>query len=445
MKDIIFITLFFCYSLFAQQTLSEKINAYALSYLNTGDFSGCIVVSKMDSIIYQNCFGKANYSFNIDNTIATKFKIGSISKQFTAAAILLLEEKGLLNTNDRLSEYFPENLNAQKITIHQLLTHTSGIPDIFSLPNFACLSAQKTPLSKFVNLILQEGLLFNPGDQYQYSNGGYAILAQIIEQVSQKSYADFIREFIMEPLKMNNSGHCSSYDIINKLAVGYDPLGYEDFIVTDFLDNNLLQGSGSLYSNTDDLIKWINTIKNRQLLSEQSYEKFLKNYGNNYGYGISVYNSFDKNVFGHDGRINGYIADYLHYIEDNISVIILGNIQTGVADFFRRDIAAIIFNKEHKSRAKTDMSAKKYPDDIAKALGTYSFGPSIKVYIEKIDGIVKAKANEGGYSELVALNDGKFFSRTLYSFIEFKKDKNDKIIKMIWTNNEGNSFDGIKD
>lgn len=426
------------------QSISEKIDTYVSSYVQTRDFSGCVTVSKEGSVIYENCFGQANYAFNIDNVPQTKFKIGSIAKQFTAAGILKLEEQGLLRTTDRIDRYFPDHPNAQNISIEQLLNHTSGVVDIFNLPEFSSLSCKKVGLADLTQMILNEELLFAPGEQYQYSNGGYAILAQIIEQVGQKPYGDFMNQTIFEPLEMNSTGHHKNNDIIKNLAVGYDPLGFRDLILTDYIENDLLKGSGSLYSTASDLLKWIDILKNQTFLSEASFRKLFKNYENNYGYGISVYNSFGQEVFGHDGRINGYIADYLHYKEEDVSIIILGNVQTGVADFFRRDIGAIIFNEYYQSRAKTMIHLKAYPPNEDEILGSYSFGPNFTVYIEKIDGLVKARANEGGYSELVPLKNGKYFSRMLYSFIEFKTDGKGRSEKMIWINNDGNQFEGVK-
>ncbi|NET31924.1 MAG: beta-lactamase family protein [Cyanothece sp. SIO1E1] len=426
------------------QTLSDTIDDYITPYVITGDFSGCVTISKENTIIYNQCFGKANHAFNIDNTLRTKFKIGSISKQFTATAILLLEEKGLLKTEDKLSKYFPSFRNVQDISIQQLLNHTSGIIDIFNLPAFSALSCQKTSLGELSEIILSTEVLFAPGERYQYSNGGYAILAQIIEHLTQKSYGDFLRQNIFEPLGMASTGHNNDHEIIEQLAIGYDPSGYRDLVSTNFISNELLKGSGSLYSNTDDMLKWIRALKNRSLLTKESSEKFFTNYGNNYGYGISIYSPFGKEAFGHDGRINGYIADYLHYKEDDLSVVVLGNVQSGVADFFRRDIAAIIFDKPVQTKAKKVLPAGNYPADVERILGSYAFGPNFLVHIEKIDGLIKARANEGSYSELIPMVDGKFFSRMLYSVVEFKSDKDNQIVKMIWIDNDGNTFEGNK-
>ncbi|NNL22289.1 MAG: beta-lactamase family protein [Ignavibacteriaceae bacterium] len=425
------------------QTISEKIDAYVLSYVNTNDFSGCVLATRNDSILFSECYGKANFSFNITNTLETKFKIGSISKQFTAAAILLLEERGLLNTSDPITKYFPEKSISNNLTIHHLLTHTSGIIDIYDLPDFYAFPCDGVGFTEIVDMVLEEGPYFEPGQQYLYSNGGYVILAKIIEDVSGETYEEYISHSIFSELGMNSSGSSSKNKVVKNLSVGYDPLGYNNLVQTNDIDY-LTKGAGSLYSSPKDLLIWINSLKERSLLSETSYQKFFKNYGNAYGYGISVYKSFGKEVFGHDGRIAGYIADYLHYKEDNVNIIITGNIQTGVADFLRRDIAAIVFNQEYQTSAKNVPPATDYPPNVKNIPGAYSFGPSFTVYVEFVDGRLQARANQGAYSELVPLQDGRFFNRTLYAYIKFEEDKNNTITKMIWENNDGNSFDGIK-
>ncbi|MBT8266648.1 MAG: beta-lactamase family protein [Bacteroidia bacterium] len=426
------------------QDISNQIDDYAKSYNRTGDFSGCIQISKKGLTIYENCFGNANYSFNIPNQPETKFKIGSISKQLTAAAILILEQDGKINTTDTLSKFYPWSKKTKNITIEHLLTHTSGVTDIFNIPNFFTLSSQKKSISDLSKMILDIDLEFEPGTQYQYSNGGYALLAQLIEKLSGVSYQEFLNTHIFKPLNMTATGHGKGNEVIFNLAIGYDPSGYKGLKITDYVDPELLKGSGSIFSTVGDMQIWINSLKNKTLLNIESYEKLLNNYGHNYGYGISLYKSFDQSVFGHDGRINGFIADYLHYKETDLSIIILGNIQTGVSDFFRRDIAAITLNKDYKSRAKSILPANQNTIEKEKIIGTYSFGPNFNVYIENIEGKIQARANEGGYSELVLLKDGRFFSRTLYSYIEFKTDDKGAISKMVWTNNDGNSFDGLK-
>jgi CubicO group peptidase (beta-lactamase class C family) len=426
------------------QMRTEQIDKYVETYVETGDFSGCILITQKDSTIYEACYGYANQAFQVPNTNRTKFKIGSVSKQFTAAAILILEAKGLLQTSDTLSNFFPNNSNAASITLDQLLKHTSGIIDIYDIPDFHLFSCKRLSLRALSEILLESGLTSDPGVQYLYSNGGYTLLARVIEIVSGQSYGDFLAEELFAPLQMNASGHQNAAEDIPYLALGYDPLGYASHKATNFQDPELLQGSGSLYSTLGDLELWIRSVKNQSLLSADSYEKFLMNYGNNYGYGISVYQSFDQDVFGHDGRINGYIADYLYYRESDISIIVLGNIQTGVTDFFRNDIAAILFGKAYKSSAKTIPPGKDIAMELNSIPGTYEFAPAFHVYVEILGGRLQARANQGSYSELVLLEDGRFFSRTLYSYIEFVMDQEGHPIQMVWTNNDGTSFVGVR-
>ena len=423
------------------QDLTDQIDDYIQSYVQTNDFSGCIRIIQQDSRIYDTCVGYANRSSELENSRKTKFKIGSISKQFTAAAILRLEEMGKLSTSDTLSKYFPDYEITHNITLQQLLTHTSGLQDIYSVPGFNTLSNSGLQVSDLAKKVLELPLNFDPGSQYQYSNGGFALLACVIETVSEMDYGAFLKQELFDTLDMQHTSHGEVAD----LATGYEPLGYEDLKVTEYLDPELLKGSGSLYSTPGDLQKWIESIKTRSLLSKYSYAKLMKDYGNGYGLGISVYRSFDNSVFGHDGRINGYIADYLHYQEADVSIIVTGNIQTGVADFLRRDLAAIIFGKTYESRAKSGIPESDPIRKAADVSGTYAFGPNFKVYVTRVDDRYMARANEGGSSELVLLQDGNYFNRTLYAIIRFIKNENDQITKMLWINNDGNQFEGTRE
>lgn len=427
------------------QDLAEKIDSYLNTYANTGDFSGCVRIVEGEKVLYEKCVGNSDDEHNGKNSPRTAFRIGSISKQFTATAILLLEEEGLLSTNDRLARFFPAYPKVADMSIEQLLTHKSGIPDIFALDNFQELVDRDSKLEALSNSLLEAGPEFEAGSRYQYSNGAYALLAQIIENLSGMSYQDFIQQGIFAPLGMKHSGQDLDSNQGVGLAKGYEPKGYQQRVESVELPMELLKGSGSLYSDVHDLTIWINSLKEKSLLSETSYQKFFKNYGNNYGLGISLYKVFDRKVFGHDGRINGFIADYLHYEEEDISIIILGNIQTGVADFIRRDLAAIVFDQPYESRAKTVSASSAQHLTFEDAVGVYAFGPNFRVYVDEIDGQLHARANEGAYTELVPVEGGKYFSRTLYAFIKFEEGEQETIDKILWINNDGRSFEGKRE
>jgi CubicO group peptidase (beta-lactamase class C family) len=432
--------IFICVIPSQAQSLVNTIDEYISTYSSTGDFSGTVLIIKNDTTLFNKSYGYADYENKIPNTPDTRYMIGSISKQFTAAAILLLEEDGKLNLTDSLGLFFPDKQHVRRIKIIELLTHQSGVRDIYDLPGL--MDNQEIKIDGIADMLLDMPLYFDPGTRYQYSNGGYALLAYLIEEISGESYEAFLDKRIFTPLNMNNSGHGSIPK--ESAALGYDPKGYNEVELAQISNLELFKGSGSLSSSTSDIQKWITSLNNKNLLSSESTEKFFNNYGNNYGLGISVYRMFEKEVYGHDGRVTGFIGDYLYYIEDDLSIIILGNIQTGIVDFLRRDLAAIIFNKEYKSKAKSGNPIQLNVKQINKLAGTYEFGPNFNVYLKIINGIPMVKANEGSYSELIPLEGGKYFNRTLYAYIRFNIDVSGKVSEMLWINNDGNSFPGKK-
>ncbi len=423
--------------------LQTKIADYVSTYTRTNDFSGCVLVRKNQTALFSDCYGMASFEFKVPNSTSTKFKIGSVSKQFTAAGILILEEQGKLKTSDPVTKHLPEYAE-DKITIHHLLTHTSGVPDIYTLPNFRKISTRRLLLKEVTDEIFKTDLVAKPGANYAYSNSGYTILARVIEEVSGLPYGEFLNRHLFKPLRMNSTGDYFDQDVVNNLAAGYDPSGYDGVKRPDFTSDVFVRGSGSLYSTTGDIALWIDALDKGGILKEESRRKLFTNHRNNYGYGVSVYKSLDRNVFGHDGRISGYIADYLHYREDGISVIILGNIQTGVSDFFRSDIASIIFGKTYRSRAKSVAPKGSYPANVKSLAGQYRFSPGLTVYLDVFDGKLNARANEGSYSELVPLVDGRYFSRVLYSHIDFEYDEKNSPTKLIWINNDERRFEGVR-
>ncbi len=428
------------------ENLESKIDSYLQPYVETGDFSGSILISKSDDILFSKGYGFADISHNIANTPQTKFKLASVSKQFTAAAILILEQDELLKVDNTIDKFISDYPQGEKITLHHLLTHTSGIPDIFSLPNYYKKKNLSVTLEDVVNWIKEQPLEFQPGERYSYSNSGYNLLAYLIEKVSGLSYVEFLSKHIFALLEMKNSGEYQYKKIIRNLATGYDPSGFTGLVHAPHSSDVIHRGSGSLYSTVEDLHKWLKVgLQTNKVLNASSRKKMLANQRNAYGYGISVYKVFGMRVYGHDGRMPGYIADVMHYIENDISIIFLGNIQTGVGDFLRRDLAAIVFDKDYEVRAKTGLAVADFKlEDVKDLLGVYQFAPTFKVSVRLNHGKILARANQGESAEMILLSDGSYMCRVLYAYISFEKNEHGKINKITWVNNDGNSFTGSK-
>ena len=210
----------------------------------------------MDKCYLIRSYGDANLEWKIPNSPTTKFRIGSVTKQFTAASILLLEERGKLKINDSIKKYIP-NIPAawDKITVFNLLTHTSGIPDYAGFPNYDSDKVMPRTSEQLVAYFREKPLDFQPGEKYQYSNSGYVLLGYLIEIISGQSYKDFIEENIFKPLNMQNSGCDSNSAIILYRASGYST-GPNGLLNAPYIDMSNVFAVGNLYSTTLDLLRW---------------------------------------------------------------------------------------------------------------------------------------------------------------------------------------------
>ncbi|MDW3194700.1 MAG: serine hydrolase [Cytophagales bacterium] len=318
-----------------QQPVQEYTTPDAIDELmsychETGLFNGTILVAKGEEIIYRNAFGIANYEKNELLTPETAFYLASVSKQFTTTGIMILKERGLLSYDDPLSRFFPDFPDYGKaVTIRQMMNHTSGIPDHYGL------GAYKKDLKNqdvYTLLTQQESLNFPSGDKYSYSNGGYVLLAMIIEQVSGQPLHVFMKENIFDPLEMNNTlVYDESKPEISPRAIGYFPSG-------DLNDYEILTtGAGGMYSNVDDLHQWHLGLFTEKIVSQSAlmdaYAPTALNDGeiSNYGLGWGV--DVEENSVQHSGGLNGFRTFIKRFLDTQEVYIML----TNHGDAFRLD------------------------------------------------------------------------------------------------------------
>ncbi len=231
------------------------------SYVADHKFMGTALVARGDQVLFDKAYGSANLEWNVPNTPASKFRLGSITKQFTAASILLLEDRGKLSVNDPLKKYIPDAPAAwDKVTIFHLLTHTSGIPSFTGFPDYPKIEPFATTPAKLIALFRDKPMDFEPGEKWLYDNSGYVLLTYVIEKVSGDSYEKFVRENIFAPLGMSDSGYDSNTAIIPRRASGYSP-GRGGFENAGFIHMTVPQGAGALYSTTRDLLKWEQAVR----------------------------------------------------------------------------------------------------------------------------------------------------------------------------------------
>lgn len=356
-KPIALYAILFLFTLttFAQNK-SKEIEQLLSKYNEYGQFNGSALVAENGKVIFKKGFGSANFEWNIPNQPDTKFRLGSISKQFTALLIVKLAEEGKLKLDAPITTYLPDypKENGDKITTHHLLTHTSGIPNYTSVPNFFK-DKSRNPVTpeEFVKTFSSLPLEFKPGEKFNYSNSGYFLLGYIIEKISGKSYEQYLQETILTPLKMANTGYDHSDIIIKKRAAGYEKKG-KVIINAYYLDMSIPYAAGSLYSTVEDLYLWDQALYTTKLLSATSMESLFKPYikagGGSYGYGwfIEEASNGDKpklKIIEHGGGINGFNTVISRIPADKNLVVLLNNTGGTILDEINEGIRAILYNQ----------------------------------------------------------------------------------------------------
>jgi len=307
-------------------------------YHKYGQFNGSVLVTDNGKVLYQKGFGLANMEWNIPNSPDTKFRLGSITKQFTATLILQLVEQGKIRLDGKLTDYLPDYRKdtGDKVTIHNLLSHTSGIPSYTSLPGFfQNVSRNPFTVDDFIKKYASGELEFEPGTKFVYDNSGYFLLGAIIEKVTGKPYEQVLKENIFDPLGMKNSGYDRWGTILNKRATGYARTA-KGFQTAAYLDMSIPYAAGSLYSTVEDLYLWDQALYGDKVPSAKSKELMFKPNLNNYGYGFVITKAtlapptkLAVPVIQHNGGINGFSTTIVRMTNEKRLIVLLDNAEDG--------------------------------------------------------------------------------------------------------------------
>ena len=344
-----------------EQDKIGKIDALIQAYNDLGQFNGSVLVAERGKVIYKKGFGLANREWNIPNKPDTKFRLGSITKQFTSMLILQLVEQGKIDIQGKLSDYLPyyRKDTGSQVTIHHLLTHSSGIPSYTSIPNFfEEISRDPYPVADFVKKYCSGDLQFEPGSRYVYNNSGYFLLGAIIEEITGKTYEDVLDENIFHPLGMHDSGYDRHSPIISNRASGYSN-EFEGYTNAPYLDISLPYAAGSLYSTAEDLYIWDQALYTEKMLSaemkELMFTPHLANYG--YGWGIrekSLPESEEKlTSISHGGGINGFNTLIERLVDEKHLVVLLNNTPQANLGQMSNAIIRILYGKPYEMPKKS--------------------------------------------------------------------------------------------
>jgi CubicO group peptidase (beta-lactamase class C family) len=332
--------------------LASRVDEYMNTVVSDNKFSGSILIARNGRVLVSKGYGMANLELGVPNTPKTKFRIGSLTKQFTAMAVMILQERGKWKVQDSVCKYVPECPAAwADVTIHHLLTHTSGIPDLLSFPDFQKTMTLPSSVSLTVERFKNKPLEFKPGEKFKYSNSGYVLLGYIIERVSGEMFEAFLQERIFAPLKMLNTGSDHNELIIKNRAAGYSKRG-DDLINAPYIDMSIPTGGGSLYSTAEDLFLWDQSLYAEKLVQKRSYEAMLKPYavadwgdGTAYGWFIGK-DKLNRRYMGFLGGINGFAAQIMRYPDQKLLIVVLSNFSFAPVADIESDLADIVFSSK---------------------------------------------------------------------------------------------------
>jgi CubicO group peptidase (beta-lactamase class C family) len=411
------------------QDTAAKLDTYLRAATAQKLFTGTVLVAQKGEIILKKGYALADIELDVPNSPQTKFRLGSITKQFTSASILLLQEQGKLSVTDSICKYVTDCPAAwQTVTLHHLLSHTGGVPNFTSFPDYLKTMTQPATVLSLVMRFKDMPLAFNPGEKFSYSNSGYILLGLVIEKVAGKSYADFVNEKIFTPLKMKNSGYDRADVILKDRASGYS-MQKGDFANAAYLDMTIPHAAGALYSTVDDLYIWDQALYGDGLLSAKSREAMHTAVLNGYAYGWGVSTQFNRRNIAHGGGINGFATYISRYPDEKVTIIVLSNLEQANASRIARDLGAVVFGEPYEI-PRQRVAVKIDPRIYDAYIGRYQLAPNVTITISRDGERLMTQLTGQQPIEIFPESETKFFLKVVDAQITFVKDATGKVIEL---------------
>jgi CubicO group peptidase (beta-lactamase class C family) len=429
--------------------IKAKVDEYMKAAVEFERFSGSILIAKDGKPIVSKGYGMANVEFDAPNTPDTVFRLASVSKQFTAAAIMILQERGKLNTSDLACKHLAECPAAwQTITIRHLLTMTHAVPNVTAL-ELGGLRGLPVPFDQWTEATGKKPLEFKPGEKFKYLGAGYTLLGFIIERVSGKFYGEFLQENIFTPLGMKRTGYEDPLRIIKNRAIGYKQLQGDPITNVPYREIVRMYASGGIYSTTEDLLLWSNALSTGKILSKKSLDEMFTPFkdmqpGKGYAYGLWSNQKFGRRRLAHGGNATGFITYFAYYPEDRVTVIVLSNNQSGSAGKINDVLSAITFGREYEM-PKERKAIAVASSVLDKYVGVYKFEYPETSYTITIEN-GKLMMTEPGFpkDEMFAESETDFFSKMFDVQIKFVKDASGMVTGVIGYQSDSTLFEVIE-
>jgi len=412
------------------QDNSARMEQVVQSYVANKQFMGSVLVAQDGKVVFSKGYGFANLEWDVPNSPTAKFRLGSVTKQFTAACILLLEERGKLKIDDPVKKYMPDAPAAwDKVTIFNLLTHTSGIPSFTGFPDYASTEAIATTPEKLVARFRDKPLEFQPGEKWNYSNSGYVLLGYLIEKISGQSYSQFVQDNIFTPLGMKDSGYDSNSAIIAHRAAGYAPSD-KGLINAGYIDMSIPLSAGALYSTTEDLLRWEQGLFGGKLLSVASLQKMTTPFKNDYAFALAVRDANGRKVIEHGGGIEGFNTQLSYYPDDKLTIVVLANQNTGATGDIASKLAALVHGDQVVLAGERKEVAVS-PAILQTYVGTYELAPGFDIVMTVEGGQLMTQATGQPKFPVFAESETKFFLKVVDAQLEFVKNDKGEVTHVI--------------
>ena len=401
------------------QELGGNVDEYMRAHQALGRFSGTVLLARDGKVLHAAGYGEANREHGVANGPATRMRLGSITKQFTAALILQFIEEGKLSFDETAARFVPDSHpDWKKVTVRHLLNHTSGIPSFTGFKEYRQLKLKPHKPEEVVAVFKDKPLEFEPGSQFRYSNSGYFLLGYIVEKVSGKTYGGRLRERILQPLGMSATGMDDNRAILPGRASGYSPDGKGGFRNADYIDMTVPGGAGALYSTVEDLRRWNEGLHSGKVVPPKLLEEMRTPGKGDYGFGLVISPIRNRKAIHHGGGIEGFNTVLAWFPEERLTVAALSNVNTPAMQQIAADLAAIALGDAYtvpKERSAISLD----PKLLDRLPGRYELKPGFVLTVRREGNRLFSQATGQPEAEIFAETETKFFYKVVDAQITF--------------------------
>ncbi len=403
-------------NLLGRSSTTRELDALVRAYAKQGRFSGAVLVARGETVLLRKGCGYAQQDGDWEkNTPTTAFRIGSMSKMFTAIVVMQLVSAERLSLDDTVAHYIPDYPQGARITLRHLLSNRSGIEDYIGLPAYQALQTRRVTHDALIALFRNLPLRFEPGSDYGYSNSNWVLLAEIVERVTRQPFERIIRDRILTPAGMRDSG--TEWAMARQRAVGTIDTG-AGMQPADVLDSSTMRGGGDIHSTLDDLHRFAEALRDGELLPRSVLDGMTDPHTQigdaGYGLGFETHTFHDRAAFGHSGGMPGFVSNFAHFPAEDVTIILVSNLGSAAYEAITRDLAAIVFGASYElPGARTFVNVS--PDLLHDYEGAYRmeyFGRTAVLRFEVEDGRLVMETQGLPKATLSALSETTFYGRS---------------------------------